>query len=194
MVIILFSPVVQSASTGLNRSHTVTPPYLYRHSPAAKCQTVVRVERVGATPALLRDTPWPPWTQLMRVCYGFSRWSYGGDTVDAGRATVMPRNKPQLFRSPVSHGCLKKMKPPGPLPAEHRFNTVYPDSMRCLPVPLRCGPGRPRCSHRSDAGTEIRDSANEAYLRLVFTYSVTVFGLKLKNYIGKILSSCVHQN
>ena len=48
----------------------------------------------------------------------------GGDTVDAGRAMVMPRNKPVLFRSPVSHGCLKKMKPPGPLPGEHRFNTV----------------------------------------------------------------------
>jgi len=38
----------------------------------------------------------------------FARWSYGGDTVDAGRATIMPQNKPVLFRSPVSHGCLKK--------------------------------------------------------------------------------------
>ena len=34
--------------------------------------------------------------------------------------------------------------------------------MRCLPAPLRCGAGRPRCPHRSDAGTEIRDSVNEA--------------------------------
>ena len=42
----------------------------------------------------------PPWTQLMPVCYGFARWSYGGDTVHAGRATVMPRNKLALFRSP----------------------------------------------------------------------------------------------
>jgi len=39
---------------------------------------------------------------------------------------------------------------------------VYPDSMRCLPASLRRGPGGPRCPHRSDAGTEIRDSVNEA--------------------------------
>jgi len=38
---------------------------------------------------------------------------------------------------------------------------VYPDSMRCLPPSLRCGPGVPQCPYRSDAGTEIRDSVNE---------------------------------
>ena len=26
-----------------------------------------------------------------------------------------------------------------------RFNTVYPDSIRCLPASLRLGPGGPRC-------------------------------------------------
>jgi len=56
----------------------------------------------------------------MPVCYGFARWSYGGDTVHAWRATVMPRNKPALFRSPSSRGCLKKLKQPGPLPCESR--------------------------------------------------------------------------
>jgi len=52
----------------------------------------------------------PPWTQLMPVCYGFARWSYGGDTVHTGRATVMPRNKPALFAArcvPVSRGGFK---------------------------------------------------------------------------------------
>jgi len=93
----------------------------------------------------------------MPVFFGFARRSY--DTVHAGRATVMPQNKPALFRSPVRPGCLKKMKPPGPLPGERRFNTVYPDSMRCLPASLRCGPGGPRCPHWD---TEIRDSVYEA--------------------------------
>jgi len=46
----------------------------------------------------------PPWTPLMPVCYGFARLSYGGNTVHARRATVMSRNKPALFRSPVSPG------------------------------------------------------------------------------------------
>jgi len=56
----------------------------------------------------------------------------------------------------------KKLKQLGPHPGNRRFNTVYPDSMRCLPASLRRGPGGPRCQHRSDAGTEIRDSVNEA--------------------------------
>ena len=71
----------------------------------------------------------------MSICYGVARWSYGGDTVHTGRTTVIPRN---------------------------RFNTVYTDSMRCLPVSLRCGPGVPRCPHRSAAGTENQESVNEA--------------------------------
>jgi len=74
----------------------------------------------------------------------------------------MPRNKPALFCSPVRPGGFNFLKPPGPHPGERRFNMVPPDSMRCLPVSLRRGPGGPRCPHRSDAGTEIRDSVNEA--------------------------------
>ena len=77
----------------------------------------------------------------MSVCYDFARWSYCVDTIHAGRATVLPRKKPALFRSPVSSGCLKKLKLHGPLLYEHRFSTVYPDSMRCLPASLRWGPG-----------------------------------------------------
>jgi len=68
----------------------------------------------------------------------------------------MPRNKPALFRSPVLPGCFKKF------PCECRFNTVYPGSIRCLPAALRCGPDGPQCPHRSNAGTENRDSMNEA--------------------------------
>ena len=101
----------------------------------------------------------------MPVCYGFARWSYGGDTVHAGRATVMPRNKTVLFRSPVRPGKswrFKKIETTGATSGERRLNTVYPDSIRCLPASLRCGPGGPRCPHRSDAGIEIRDSVDEA--------------------------------
>jgi len=97
-------------------------------------QTVVRPARVGATPALLHDTPWlsgctvtPPWTQLMPVCYGVAQWSYGGDMVYAGRATVMPRTKPVLFRTPEfwwSPVVLIFCTPLGPLPVERRLNTV----------------------------------------------------------------------
>jgi len=58
--------------------------------------------------ALLRDTLWlnreSPWTQLMPVCYGVTRWSYDGDAVHAGRAAVLPRNKLALFRTPVRPG------------------------------------------------------------------------------------------
>ena len=86
--------------------------------------------------------------------------------VHAGIATdtVMSRNEPVLFRSPVRLGevVLKNLKPLGPLSGECRFNTVYPDSMRCLPASLRCGPGGPRYLHRSVAGTENRNSVNEA--------------------------------
>jgi len=61
----------------------------------------------------------------MSVCYGFARWSYGGDAVHAERATVMPLIKTALYK-----------------------NHVCPDEPR-----LFCG---------SDAGTENRDSVNEA--------------------------------
>jgi len=54
----------------------------------------------------------------------------------------MPQNKPALFRSPVRPGWFKQFETTGPLPGERRFNTAYPDSMRCLKkASLRCGPG-----------------------------------------------------
>jgi len=49
----------------------------------------------------------------MPVCYGVGRWSYGGDTVHARRATMMPRNQPALFRTPVRPVCLKKIETTG---------------------------------------------------------------------------------
>jgi len=98
--------VVESACTGFYRSHTVTPPYLYRHSPAATVPN--RSSRVGATPALLRYTPWPsresPYLHRGHSSCRFATVSPGSLTVHAGRATVTPRNKPALFRSPVRPG------------------------------------------------------------------------------------------
>jgi len=73
----------------------------------------------------------------MPVCFGVARWSYGGEAVYAGRATAMPRNKQALYR------LFKKLKPPEPYTGERRFNTIYPDSIQCLPASLRCGPGGP---------------------------------------------------
>ena len=125
----------------------------------------------------------PPWTQLMPVCYGFARWSYGRDTVHAGRATVMPRNKPVLFRSPVrpdESWRLQKLKPPGPHPGKSRFNTIYPDSMRCLPASLRCGLGGSRCPHRSDAGTKIWDSVTRLYGRVILILHIQCLFLNVE--------------
>jgi len=58
----------------------------------------------------------------MPVYDRFIRWSYDEDMDHVGRATVMPRNEPALFRTPVCPGCLKKLKPPGLLPGYRRFN------------------------------------------------------------------------
>ena len=74
----------------------------------------------------------------MPVCYGVARWSYGGDTVHAGRATVMPRNKPALFRTRCVPVIFLKLS--GPLHGECRFNTLYLDSMRCLNIYAKGGP------------------------------------------------------
>jgi len=62
------------------------------------------------------------------------------------------RSKPALFHSLVRPGesrLFKKLKPPGPLPGERQFHTVYTDSMRCLSTSLRYGRGWPRCPHRA---------------------------------------------
>ena len=119
--------------------------------------------------ALLRDTPWLNWeSPYLHRGHNSCRFA----TVSPGGLTVEIRFMPEELRlcpgkshpgssrwAPV---VLKKLKPPGPLPGERRFNTVYPDSMRCLSASLRCGPGGSRCPHRSAAATENRDSVNEA--------------------------------
>jgi len=84
------------------------------------------------------------------------------ETGHVEEATVLPRNRPVLFRTPVSLGCLNKT--PLKLPGDRRFNTVYSVSMRCLPTSLRCGPGLSRCLHRSDAQAENREIVSEALL------------------------------
>ena len=104
------------SSTGKSRGYAGSPPW---HT----------VAKPGVTVS-------PPWTQLMPVCYGFARGSYGGETVDVGGATVMPRNKPALFRSPVSPACFKKKW-------NHRGHfPVHTGSTRCIPI--QCGACRRR--------------------------------------------------
>ena len=150
--------VVESACTGFYR-HIVTPPYLYRHSPAATVPS--RSSRVGATSALLRYTPWPsresPYLHRGHSSCRFATVSPGSLTVHAGRATVTPRKKPALFRRPVRPGesrlFLTILKPLRPLPGERRFNTVYMDLMRCLPTSLRFCSGVHRCP-KSDRTSE----------------------------------------
>ena len=70
----------------------------------------------------------------------------------------MPQNKRALLRTPMSSDCLKKIKPQGPLPGDLLFNTVYPDSMRCLQVSLRCGSG---VHTVATPGLKSRDSMDE---------------------------------
>jgi len=87
------------------------------------------------------------------------------------------------------------MKPPGPLPGERWFNTVYPHSIRYLPASLRCGPGGPRWPQHNDAGTEILDSVNEAlgislYLWLI-GMSAAVSNHLVAKYIYLLWSSMV---
>ena len=87
---------VYSASNGLHRSHIVAPSLLYRYSTAAimpnSCATGTDRGYVGSYPWLNpKYAVSPPWAQPIPVYYGYTRWSYGGETDYAGRATVMPR-------------------------------------------------------------------------------------------------------
>jgi len=139
-------------------------------------QPVVRPARTGAMPALLRDTSWlngeTPYLFRGHNSYRFATVSPGGLTVEIRCMPEELRWCPEISRPcfeprcvPVSPGCLKKLKPPGSLPGERRFNTVYPDSMRCLSASLRCGPGGPRPLNAS--GTKNWDSVNEAWRKVI---------------------------
>ena len=78
--------------------------------------------------------------------------------------------------------------------------------MRCLPASLRRGPGGPRCPHRSDAGTEIRDSVNEALVPVAYLVIkvcclrfITRFAFNLIHWIitrcaklEKVVGECIH--
>jgi len=139
------------SSTGKSRGYACSPP----------CDNTMA--KPGVTVS-------PPWTQLIA-------------TVLTDDLTVEIRLMPEELRwcPGISRRCFAawcvpvstmyrfflNLKPPVLFPGAHRFNTVYPDSRRCLPAPLRCGPGRFRCPHRSDAGTEILESVYEA---LYFIY------------------------
>jgi len=84
-----------------------------------------------------------------RFYYRFTRRRRRND--HAGRATVMPWNKLTLFSPPgASRWVPVVFKLLKLLTGDRRFNTVYPDSTRCLPASLRRGSGWPRCPHRSD--------------------------------------------
>jgi len=83
------------------------------------------------TVAKPRVTVSVPWLQLKLVCYGFTQWSYGGDKVHAGIATVLPRNKPELFRSPVRPGYLKKI--------ERWTEVLEVNAVLTRCIPIHCG-------------------------------------------------------
>jgi hypothetical protein len=119
------------------------------------CQTVVRPPWVGATSALLRDTPGQnresPYPHLGHSQCQFTTVSLGGLTVER---RIMPeelrccpgspRNTPALVSLPVCPDCIKILNTTGAtpqwLPVQHglsRFNSVHPDSIRFFPASLR---------------------------------------------------------
>ena len=100
----------------------------------------------------------------MAVCYGVARWSYVEIRFTPQEVWWCPGISRRSFTPqcvPEKPGCLKKLKSPGPLPGECRFNTVYPDFLWCLPASLQFSHGGPLCPHRSVTGTENRDSVNK---------------------------------
>jgi len=140
----------------LNRrtpASTVVIPLLHRNFTGIHrllpCQTVVRPARVGATPALFRDTPWPsresPYLHRGHSSCRFATVSPGGLLVKIRFMPEELRRCPGISRCCFAARCVPEVlnffKPPGPHPGERWLNTVYPDSMRCLPASLRCGPG-----------------------------------------------------
>jgi len=109
------------------------------------CQTVVRPARVGATPALFRDTPWPKWESLY-LHRGHSSCRFA--TVSPSGLTVEIRFTPEELRwcpgisrccfapqcVPVSPGGFKNFETTGATsrwtPVQHdlsRFNAVLAD-------------------------------------------------------------------
>jgi len=135
------------------------------------CQFVVRLARVGATPALFRSIPWPSRESLYlhrghSSCL-FATVSPGGLTVEIRFMPEELRRCPRISRCyftaqclPVSPGDFKCFETTGVIswwtPVQHdlsRFNAVLAGVATVWS----------RCSHRSDAGAEIRDSVNEAY-------------------------------
>ena len=129
------------------------------------CQTEVRPARVGDTSVPLRATPWPnresPW-----ACWCYNSiiwWSYGWETDHAGRAIMIPRNKPAWFRTGCVPSVLKNTTTGATSqwsPDQHglyRFNTV----LSCVAtvwsrLALVFKPGRTVAEHR--------DSLNEVLL------------------------------
>jgi len=85
--------------------------------------TVVRLAGVGATSALLRDTPW----QNCEVPYyaGFTRWSYGGETHRDGRLAVMSRISPKKTAL-----ILFSLSITSVFPSNRRTSTIYKTKVR----------------------------------------------------------------
>jgi len=121
------------------------------------CETVVRPANVGATLALVRDTPWPSRESLyLHQGHSSSRFatvSPGGLTGSCRKSYGDPGISRCCFAAQCVPAVLNFLKPPGPHPSGRRFNRIYPLSMWVLPVSLQCGPGGSRCPHLSDAGT-----------------------------------------
>jgi len=134
---------------------------------------VIRSSRVGATQAVLCDTPWP----INRI-FALNTAHCCFNTVSSGRLTVEKRIMPEdlrwwpganrhCFAPRYVQVCLN-LKPPGPLLGDRMFNTVYPNKMWC--------------PHRSDAGAKIRDIVNEALTSSVWKKTLMT---------GHCLNKCV---
>jgi len=104
------------------------------------CQTVVRLARVGATPAVLHDTPWPsrgsPYLHRGHIPCRFA-------TVSPGGLTVEIRFMPEELRwcPGISRRCFAARYVPDV--CNHRGNIpVNAGLTRCIPI--QCGACRRR--------------------------------------------------
>jgi len=125
--------VVESASTGMHRRHTVAPAFLTEFTGCYRAKPYFDRQESGHR--RLCSVTHRGRTGSRRFYYGFTMWSYGGDI------RIMPediRRCPGISRPcfaprcvPVSPCCFKKLKPLWPLPGDRRFMIQCGACRRC---------------------------------------------------------------